>query len=298
MKTRFILVILFLCQLVFGQDATYKNELIELAKIYRNFHFRNTPPQDVFNQLNKISSTNLLTSKDFISELIKTNNSISTKKYLTKPDSVTLKSLYIIRGINWNMHEADPKDNLIVIDSLLNEHTDYFELLSCYYGMVFTAVGNKNRPFDMSTVNFTLWDYDLENDTEKGIFFLESMETFGTLIWGYMNIPKPPNYKKALDYINKYPKYNGQPYYQYLDLNFQDFKVTTDKRKPKDSFKKYYLNKYMNTILYHSMCLSQKKKYKEQRYDLLLGSIIKNESYWQYSETPEIFEQIFKKVKE
>lgn len=298
MKTKLIIVILFFSQFSFGQDDTYKNELIELAKIYRNFHFRNTPPQDVFNQLNTISSTDLLTSKDFISELIKTNNSIATKKYLTKPDTITLKSLYIIRGINWNMHEADPKDNLSVIDSLLHEQTDYYELLSCYYGMIFTAVGNKNRPFDMSSVNFTLWDYDLKNDTEKGIFFLESMETFGTLIWGYMNVPKPPNYKKALDYIDKYPKYNGQLYYQYLDLNFQDFKVTTDKRKPKGSFKKYYLNKYMNTILYHSMCLSQKKKYKEQRYDVLLGSILKNESYWQYSETPETFEQIFKKVKE
>lgn len=298
MKTKIILVLLLVSQFAFGQNDNYKKELIQLAKIYRNFHFRNTPPQDVFNQLNSISSADLLISKDFIAELIKLNNSIATKKYLNKPDSTTLQSLYIIRGINWNMHEADPKDNLIVIDSLLNGKTDYYVLLSCYYGMIFTAVGNKNRPFDMSSMNFTLWDYNLENDTEKGIFFLESMGTFGTLIWGYINVPKPPNYKKALKYIDKYPKYNGQPYYQYLDLNFNDFKLTTDKRKPKESFKKYYLNKYMNTILYHSLCLSQKKKYKEKRYDVLLGSIIKNDSYWQYSENPEIFEQIFKKVKE
>ncbi|MCD4792978.1 MAG: hypothetical protein K8R54_07085 [Bacteroidales bacterium] len=54
----------------------------------------------------------------------------------------------------------------------------------------------------------------------------------------------------------------------------------------------------MNTVLYHSLCLSQKKKDKDKRYDVLLGSIVKNESYWQYSENPEVFEQIFKKVKE
>lgn len=298
MKTKIILALLLAGQFAFGQQDNFKKELIELAKIYRNFHFRNDPPQDVFDQLNSISSSELLVSKDFIAELIKSNNLIATKKYLTKPDSTTLKSLFIIRGINWNMHDAEPKDNLMIIDSLLNEKTDNYELLSCYYGMIFTAVGNKNRPFDMSSVNFTLWDYNLKNDTEKGIFFLESMETFGSIIWGYMNIPKPPNYKLALEQIDKYPKYNGQPYYQYSDLNFQDFKLTTDKRKPKESFKKYYLDKYMNTVFYHSVCLSQKKKYEEKRYDVLLGSIIKNETYWKYSKTPEIFEQLFKKVKE
>lgn len=298
MKFKTLFTILFISQLAFGQNENYKQELVELAKIYRNFHFRNEPPQDVFDQLNRIQSEDLTKSKNFLSELIKVNNAIATKEYLTKPDTITLKSIFIIRTINWNLHESEPRDNFEVIDSLASENIDYHELISCYYDMLFTAVGNKNRPFDMSKVNLTMWDYNLKNDTEKGVFFLEAMELFGTLIWGYMNVPNPPNYKKALEYINKYPSFNGQPYYQYLDLNFADFKLTTDKRKPKESFKGYYLNKYMNTLFYHTACLSQKKKYKEKRYDVLLGSILKNESYWKYSENPEVFEQIFKKVEE
>jgi len=300
MKTKLILAVILICQSIYGQDDSYKKELVEITKIYRNFHFRSEPPESVFQQLNSYSSKDLASSRDFIAELIKSNNQIATKKYLAKPDTVTLKSLYIIRGVNWNMHDADGKDNFAVIDSLMNEKTNYYELLSCYYGMLFTAVGNKNRPFDMSSTNFTLWDYNLENDTEKGIFFLESMETFGSLIWGYMNIPKPPNYKKALEFIELYPTYNSQAYYKYLDLNFPDFKVTTDKNKPKKSFKKHYLNKFMNTIIYHSSCLSQKKrkKDKEKRYEVLLSSIVKNKSYWKYSDTPKVFEQIFNKVAE
>lgn len=242
MKIKVIIAFFLLIQSAFGQNLDYKKELVDLAKIYRNFHFRNDPPQDVFNQLKSIKSPNLFLTKEFITELIKPNNDIATKKYLSKPDSVTLKSLYVIRGINWNLHEANHKDNFVIIDSLLDENTNYYEMLSCYYGMIYSAVGNKNKPFDMSNVNFTLWDYNLENDIEKGVFFLESMETFGTMIWGYINIPKPPNYKKALQYINNYPKYNGQPYYQFLDLNFQDFKLTTDKRKPKENQKKVLKN--------------------------------------------------------
>lgn len=298
MKTKIIIALIAIVQLSYGQTSKFKSELVDLAKIYRNFHFNNNPPSGVFDQINSITSAELTVTKEFVSELIKINNQISSKKYLTKPDSVTLKNLYIVRGLNWNMHEANPTDYDSVIDSLIQERTDYNELLACYYGMLFSAVGNKNRPFDMEQVNFTLWDYNLQNDTEKGIFFLESMETFGTLIWGYMNIPKPPNYKLALAYIDKYPQYNSQPYYQFLDLNFKDFDLTTDKRKPKESFKRYYLNKYMSTVLYHCVCLAQKKKYAQKRTDVLLGSILKNESYWEYFSNREVLEKIFTKVKE
>lgn len=276
----------------------YSKELIELAKIYRKYHFSNQPPKKVFKQIKSIKHSDLKLTKKFLKELIKVNNKIIDKKYLYKPDSITLKSLYIIKVLNTNMYEDEPKDHNLVVDSLMKENTDYNELLSCYYQMIFTAVGNKNRPFDMAKVNFNMEKYNLKNDVEKGIFFLESMETFGTLIWGYMNIPNPPNYEKAMKVINKYPKYNDEPYYQYLDLNFKDFLLTTDKRKPKESFKKHYLNKYMNTILYHAMCLSQNSETRSEMNKILISSIIKNESYWKYSEMPEVFENIFKKVKE
>ena len=269
-------------------------ELVALAKTYRDFHFRNTPPADVFQQLSALKSEELKPSATFMAELIKANNQLATKPFLSKPDAQTLKYLYIIRGLSWNLREAEPKDNKEVIAQLSAEPTSSQELLSCYYGMLFVSIGNKNQPLKMADVNFTLWDYNLEDDTEKGIFFLESMGLFGTMIWGYMNVVNPPNHKAAMAVINNYPTYNGMPYYQYQDLNFPDFDLTLDKRKPKESFKKYY----MNTLLYHTQCLSQKKKDREERDNILLGSILKNESYYTYSENEEVLRKIFRKVKE
>jgi hypothetical protein len=190
------------------------------------------------------------------------------------------------------LFEADPKDNYKLIDSLNRFPASNYEKLACYYGLIFVSVGNKNAQSKMSTENFTLDDYGLKDDTEKGIFFLKSMETFGSMIWGYMNI------EKALTLIKEFPQYNGQPYYQFQDLNFQDFNLTTDKRKPKESFKKFYINKYLNTLLYHSMCLGQKKKMKKEQEDLMLGSIMRNESYYKFSDNPETFRKIFKKIKD
>lgn len=295
---RIILTVIFVQLTIVGFTQPSNEDLISLAKIYRSYHFSNTPSQQVFQDLLTKQPEELKTSGVFLAELIKSGNSITSKKYLTKPDQETLEHLFVIRSINWNLAEADPMNNNKLIDSLRNSDTEYLELLACYYNMIWVSVANKNQPLQMADTNFDLNDYGLENDTEKGLFFLVSMRTLGQFIWGYMNVVKPPNYKKALEKINEYPSFNSAPYYQYQYLNFPDFKLTVDKREPKKSFKEHYINKYLNTLLYHSMCLSQKRKYQDEKDKVMLGSIMKNDSYYKYSENPEIFRKIFKRIDE
>lgn len=298
MKRIITIPVLFFCFASYSQDSSklFGDQLIQLARIYHNFSFVNNPTDATFSQLNSIDNRELKPSAEFVGESIRSNNSITSQAYLVKPGLATLKFLFVIRLINWNLFESDPVDNYGLIDSLFKADISKYELLSSYYEMMFVSVGNKNRPFDMSKTNFDLLNMGLEDDTEKGIFFLQSMNTFGTMIWGYMNIVKPPNYKLALEFIRKYPLYNGQPYYQFSDLNFKDFDVIIDKRKPKSSYKKHYINRYLNTLLYHSECLAQKKKDKEEQQKVMLGSIMRNESYYKYSETPEVFRSIFQKI--
>lgn len=295
MKIKTIIYLLLISQIATAQE-NFKEEITFLAKTYHEYHFSN-PSEEVFIELKSIKSTQLNITKVFIEELIQPKNEIASTKYLTKPDSTTLRNLYIIRALNYNMYEDEPQNSNHLLDSLLNNINNYHELISCYYGMLFTAISNKNRPLKMSKYNFTLNEYELENDVEKGIFFLESMEMFGTLIWGYINIPKPPNFEKALEIIENYPKYNGSHYYEYLDLDFDDFLLRVDKTKPKESFKRYYLNKYMNCVMSHSLCLVQNKETKKEALEVLFKSILANENYWKYSETPEIFEAVFKQIR-
>jgi len=269
------------------------NDLITLAKIYRNFIFRNSPTAMTFEQLSEIKSTELTITTEFIKETITTNNNLTTTKFLRLPDEKTLKYVYIIRRINWNLREENPKDNNSLISELSKKEVPRYELIDSYYDMLFSGVGNKNRPFDLSNIDFKLNKYDLKDDTEKGIFYLKAMDLCGTFIWGYMNIVKPPNYKKALTFIEKYPTFNGQSYYQYLDFGFPDFEMKVVKDKEKESYKSYYLNKYYDTLLSHLECLSQKKKYKKGRQDLLLGSILKEENYYKYSKKKTVLEGLF-----
>ncbi|MEI6851924.1 MAG: hypothetical protein WCL06_03740 [Bacteroidota bacterium] len=273
------------------------NDIIALAKIYKNFMFRNEPTESTFNQINNISSKELVDVKKIIREMITTNNKLSTDEFLKLPDESTLKYLLIVRNVDWNMLEDKPKDNITVINDLIEKQINRYELIDCYYGMLFAGIGNKNQPFDMSKTNFEMYKYNLKDDTEKAIFFFEAMSLCGINIWGYMNIANPPNYKAAMENINKFPKFDGQPYYQYTDFGFEDFKMEIEKGKGKVSYKTYYLNKFYDTLLSHLECLSQNKKDDESRTDLLLGSILREKKYYQYSKKTKILESLFTEVK-
>jgi len=297
MRKIILIAILIVGSLSVLKASDLNNDLIELAKIYRNFMFRNSPTASTNEQLAEIKSPELITSTRFIKETITTGNKLTTTEFLKLPDETTLKYVYIIRRINWNLSEEAPKDNNELITELSEKVIPRYELIDSYYDMLFIGVGNKNQPFDLSDVNFQMNKYDLKDDTEKGIFFLNAMKLCGTLIWGYMNIVKPPNYKKALQLIEKYPKFNGQPYYQYLDFGFPDFEMVIVKDKDKESYKSYYLNKYYDTLLSHLECLSQKKKDKKKRNDLLLGSILKEENYYKYSKKKDVLNGLFTTMK-
>ena len=297
MKKTILLILISFISLQSVDASELNPELIELAKVYRNFMFRNSATDYAFEKLDKIKSSELSKTVDFIKETITTNNDLTTNKFLTLPDEETLYHIYIIRRINWNIREEKPKDNDELILELRNKNIPRYELIDSYYSMLFSGIGNKNQPFDLSSVDFRIDDYELRNDTEKGIFFLKAMQFCGTTIWGYMNVVKPPNYKKALKYIENFPKFNGQKYYQYLDFGFTDFEMEIEKDKGTESYKHYYINKYYQTLLYHMICLKQKKKYKKERENLLLGSILKEKNYYKYSKNKEILESFFTTMK-
>ena len=182
-----------------------------------------------------------------------------------------------------------------LIDSLQKAKIPRYELVDNYYGMLFTAVGNKNKPFNFSKADFQLDDYGLKDETEKGILFLECMRLCGMNIWGYMNVVKPPNTEKALSMIKKYPQFNGKPSYQFTDLYFQDFEMVISTDKGIQSYKSHYLDKYFETLLSHLICLDKERGSKEEIRDLLLGSILKDEKLYKYTQHKETLERIFEK---
>ena len=296
-KTTLTFLGLCLTVLTFGQ--TNNNEkLIELGKTYKDFMFRNEPTKEVFKEIKVNVPENLKTATNFIVQTITTKNELLTRKFLSRPDDQTLKQIFIIRQIDLNLREENQIDNNKLIDSLVVKNIPIYELVDNYYGMLFTAVGNKNQPFDFSKVDFKLKDYQFKDETEKGIFVLRCMRDCNSAIWGYMNIAKPMNTQKALEFIKKYPKFNGQPYYQYNAFYFTDFEMVIVKDKGIQSYKSYYLDKFFETLLYHLICLNKENGTEKEKNDLLLGSILKEKNLYKYSKHKDTLDSLFEERKQ
>lgn len=295
-KTTLTLLATCLTLLTFGQ-VTENQKLIELGKAYKDFMFRNEPTKDILKDLTADVPTNLRTTTYFIVQTITTKNKLLTKTYLSRLDDQVLKQIYIIRAINLNLRNENQIDNNKLIDSLSNTDIPNYELVDNYYGMLFTAVGNKNQPFNLSKTNFIMKDYNFKDDTEKGIMFLRCIDLCGKTIWGFMNVVKPPNTSKAFDNIKKFPKFNGQAYYQYADLYFTDFEMNIVKDKGIQSYKSYYLDKYYEALLSHLICLNKEGGPEKEKNDLLLGSILKERNLYKYTKHKETLEDIFKEHK-
>lgn len=287
--------------LVFSIQSTFANDLdngiIELGKIYRNFVFRNNPTDFTFKKLAELNSSELLTTKNFVKECISPNNELTSEKFLKLPDGQTLLNLYLIMKVNANVREKEPKDNTELLKEWREKNVQRYELVENYYSMVFSGIGNKNQPFDLSNVDFVIENYNLKDDTEKGIFFLTAMNLCYYQIWGYMNVVKPPNYKKALSSIEKYPKFNGQEYYEYKYFGFPDFEMQIEKDKGKESYKNYFINRFYNTLIYHHQCLNQKRKTRKDAENLALSSILKEKNYYEYSKNKDYLNGLFRTMK-
>jgi len=97
-------------------------------------------------------------------------------------------------------------------------------------------------------MNFDFKELQLNTNKERAIFFLTAMERLGILYNSRINAPDENDSDKPLDIIKRYPMFNGKSFYEFNDFDFDDFLLIVDTRRPKESFKKYYLAAYMKIL--------------------------------------------------
>lgn len=243
-------ILVFFCGIMCLGQTTDK-DLILLAEIFHKHHSTTHIQSLDTSEFVKMSSCEGDSSKDFILELIKRNNQTLSDKYLKKPNLKTLKSIYTIVNLNYNMFSEKPIKNSEFIKKLNIDSISENELLVSYYKTLFGNLVNKMDVIDFSTINFNFKNLNLVTKAEKGIFFLVVMERLGGYYWGNEKMSETSNSDEINILIGRYPKFEDKKYYEFKGFDFEDFKLIIDIRKPKESFKNYYLNCYINILEYH-----------------------------------------------
>ena len=191
MKKTLIVLFIFLTSWAYSQE---NEKLIDLGKAYKNFMFRSEPPKETIKRLKENTSSDLLTTSDFILETLTTKNNLLKTDFLKLPDSKTLKNIYIVRAINYNIRKEDQIDNNKLIDSLKSKEIPRNELIDAYYDILFAGVGNKNQPFNLKKVNFELDDEQVQGNFTN-IFTGEMVDLSANKqielnAWGYLVLEK------------------------------------------------------------------------------------------------------------
>lgn len=267
--------------------------LVLLARTYKDNMFRNEPTKEMVARLKNDVPAELGRTRDFIVQSITPKNALLDDAWMKLPEETTLRQIHTVRQLDLDMRKEDRTGDAKLLDSLRSHPAERYELVRNYYDMLFVAVGNKNQPFNMSKLDLRPDAYGLQDDTERGIVFLQCMDLCRSTIWGYMNVVKPPNTKEAMAHIKRYPKVNGATYYRFGDLNFKDFQYTYDDSL--QSYKGVMVDHYLELLLYHLLVLDGEGAKEDAVRDLLLGSAMRDETLWKYSKSKEVFEQIFKK---
>lgn len=289
MKAFFTLLFLLPTLVTFGQ-RTSDQTLTEFGQAYRRYMSEAAPQGFAQKQLVGVPDS-LQPAANFIAQTITENNALLKKEYLTVPDAATLRNIYYIFGV------GRAEDNAAALQHLRKAAIPRAVLVDTYYTALFIAVGNKNRPFDLSRYNLVLGDYDLQDETEKGIFFLRCMELCEKMVRGYVYMATPASRKQALLLMAKYPKINGLPYFQYTALDFPDFPLNISGERGPQSYKFFCLNKYYDLLLAHFACLSQEKASQRDRAALVSTSIIKDRSLHKYTANAAKLERILQEYK-
>lgn len=281
--------------LTLGQTPEYL-KLNELKVYYLEYMSQKQPSEKALVEIKQNVPESLKKTTEFIVQRISLNNNLLNEESLILPDELTLKYIYIVNALVYNSGNGNNLDNNKLIDSLIKKTVTRYECVDNYYGILFIAVANKNKPFDFSNINFIPRNYNLSDKTEIGIFFLRCMFYCGRIISGYVNIIKPPDFNLAFDNIKKFPRFNGTRYYQFCDLNFPDFKIRIKNYQKPQSYKGYYIDKYYEVLLTHLKCLNRKSDSDNEKRDLFFTSILRDQRLFEYSVQKKKLEEIYNEL--
>lgn len=273
--------------------AQSADPFLELARFYKNNMFGNEPTKEAVRSLETSVPDSLAQVRAFIVETALPNNDLLKKEFLALPEERSLKQLHLVRQLDLELRKNGDSRLAAFRDSLGSHPPQRQELIRNYYTMLFASVGNKNKPFDLSRLDLRLNELGLANDAERAVVFLECMDLCRSVIWGFMNIVKPANTSKAKAHIAKFPRVNGEEYYRFGDLIFDDFTFVYDDSL--QSYKNVMIHEYMDLLLMHLLVLDGEKAREEDVRDLLLGSALRNERLYAFTRHRPTLESIFKK---
>lgn len=269
------------------------DNLIALSEIYsKNV---NATGEDFKMAVEKLRTPNLNHIIDALIASGEGDEKLLTKEFLSKPDEQELKYWYVIREIHYNnnLEVKKKRPNRDIAQDVLRRNTDDRWLLDNYYYRIMGGIARLFNTTDLSQHDFDFNEYGLKDDTERAILFFSLTDA---LIIRFQVLKMVKNNDKLLEFASKLPSFNGRPYFEYADFNFEDFDwIGYDK---KELYKQKCLGKLYSYLGSHFEALAEKNEGEKAR-TLYVKSILSRPEFFKYAGKMEKdLKDIYKKLRE
>ena len=213
--------------------------------------------KNIFFEKENLSKFDFL--KSFDKQLKVKDESILSKKFMSKPSFDNLLAHYLNRKLGWNSFNFGSREKTAreVIGEELETLPSEEEMLAFYYSTIFIHILNNQRNISPFEIDLNFDELEL-NETEGAIMFLSAMRHLGNQVTSYSE--KPENCFRSMEFVKKIPKFNGLTFDKFQLPEFEDFKLTVDKRFPKSSFKERYIPEFMNAKKGYEKCVKRENK--------------------------------------
>ncbi len=279
---------------VHGQTSD-REILASLSNVYVDYYqpVKRTPKK----LLLKMQATMPISFKStaaFVSEAVVKDNQLLTPAFLRLPDLATLKNIYIITAtaeivkVNRLGKEKIPG----LVDSLVATNPPRNDLVLFYYTVLFGRQSFRQLSAGTLDKNIDIGNYNLENETEEGIFFLEWIIHLERKLCNYIFDQKVPDSKEVYKMISHFPRFDGEEYFKYTRFDFPDYKIqgTAD-------FKEIYISRFHDVLLLHLHCLKKIGASEAEIKDLVSNSILQNGIYYKYYHNTVVLQGALKLLK-
>jgi hypothetical protein len=273
-------------------EAKDVQNLVEISELYSK-HLNNYE-KEAIDKLESLRTPKLNSIVETLLTLNKKDTTILNQKYWKRPTNEVLMMWYVIRELHYNNNSKEkskPRTNDEVANEVLSQKIDNSWLLDNYYYRIQSGVAWLFNKADLSMININLDSLGLLNQTEKGICYLNLIESC-TQRFKILQMLKKND--KIMEFATKMPQINGKDYFLYKDFDFPDFKWIGYEKE--EMYNVVHINNLYQSLFSHLMAIIDIKGKKEAQ-NFHKNSILSEPKFFKYAAQKDDLQMLYERSK-
>lgn len=205
-------------------QTTNVDKLFNFNNIVGGYRYANVEPEgDVLQKLKNEKAKEYQYVSSLVVTAFENPDSLLTEKYLTIPDSSSLRLIYKLNALYYTSFQKNESQQKKMLDSLNVASISQPDLVHSYYNFLFSFL--KKQSIDYSSVDIDLNKCVPGDSVGQIILFLTAVNICSMSIKSNPNLQSESLMEALENEYKRFPKFNKKPFYEMTAFPIIDFQV-------------------------------------------------------------------------